>query len=299
MTEEQIREEAVNFDGGNILISASAGSGKTTLMIRRLCRLIASGKASVDNVLALTFTDASAIDMKDKLRVALSKIINEGHSELSIQLNLISNSDITTIDAFCSRLLRKYFFNVGINNDYKIIEPVVAEEYKKIALTNVFNSSYEEGGEFLEYIDKFAYKRNDNKLREIVLKFYNAISTETDFDSAIEKYESLTFNEILDIFTDYLVKNFLEFKNKFILLKQEFTEKKYETGLNIVNIILGIIDDFIEKKDAYILSLIKLPSMPSKKKNEEELFLSEKESLSSLKDKFSKFIADNKVYVLD
>ena len=114
MTEEEERIDAVNFDGGNILISASAGSGKTTLMIERICSLISSGKASVENILAVTFTDASAIDMKGKLRVALAKAINEGHSELSKQLNLISNSDITTIDAFCSRLLRKYFFEASI-----------------------------------------------------------------------------------------------------------------------------------------------------------------------------------------
>ena len=97
---------------------------------------IAQGKATVDSILAITYTDASALEMKEKLRETLSRITNEGHSELGTQLQLISNSDICTIDAFCARLIRKYFFTVNINNDYKIIESNLLEEYKKIAINS-------------------------------------------------------------------------------------------------------------------------------------------------------------------
>ena len=71
MSERTLKPEqaqAINYDGGNLLVSASAGSGKTFVMIQRLIRLIVEKKAHVDEILAATFTEAAAFDMKEKLK---------------------------------------------------------------------------------------------------------------------------------------------------------------------------------------------------------------------------------------
>ena len=99
-TEQQL--EAIKYSGGNILVSASAGSGKTHTMIERLKRLIIKEGVSVKEVLAVTFTEAAATDMKDKLKKALSDAINDKNvdpqiiNKLPEQLKEVAIADIST-----------------------------------------------------------------------------------------------------------------------------------------------------------------------------------------------------------
>ena len=120
MTKEQ--ERAVLFDNGNILISASAGSGKTHTMIERVKRLILSGKVDVDQILAVTFTETAAADMKEKLKKALVKSADLDRKRIYKQLALIPTADISTLHAFCARLIRAYFFVVGLSPDFNIVD---------------------------------------------------------------------------------------------------------------------------------------------------------------------------------
>ena len=115
------QEQAVMHDQGNVIISASAGSGKTFVMIERLIRLISQRKATVGQILAVTFTDAAAREMKEKLKTALIKKIEgandnqlekhiSGDKELVKQLAELPTADISTIHSFCGKLVRTYFF---------------------------------------------------------------------------------------------------------------------------------------------------------------------------------------------
>ena len=101
---------AVKHGGGNIIVSASAGSGKTHVVITRIIRLITEENVSVNEILAVTFTNLAASEMKDKLKTAIINKINEtGDTRLKKELDEVATSDISTIHSFCLNLLKKYF----------------------------------------------------------------------------------------------------------------------------------------------------------------------------------------------
>ena len=122
-TQEQLR--AIESQGKTI-VSASAGSGKTTVMIEKIIRLIQSG-VSVSEILAVTFTKKAASQMKEKLRKALMKTINakdttpERRAMLKRQLDEVPTADISTIHSFCSKLIRTHFYVAGVDNAFRVI----------------------------------------------------------------------------------------------------------------------------------------------------------------------------------
>ena len=132
-TKEQL--EVIAHGKGNILVSASAGSGKTHTMIERVKRLIIKEGVEINRILAVTFTEAAAADMKEKLKSALmdaavGKVDYELYGEITEdqkaacerQLNEIATADISTMHAFCGRLIRNYFFVAGVSPDFKILD---------------------------------------------------------------------------------------------------------------------------------------------------------------------------------
>ena len=88
--------EAINHNEGNVLISASAGSGKTFVMIQRLIRLIIEKRATVKEILAVTFTEAAAHEMKEKLKKELARQIELGQEGLYTELSDVATADICT-----------------------------------------------------------------------------------------------------------------------------------------------------------------------------------------------------------
>ena len=105
LTNEQTEAIAAR---GKVIVSASAGSGKTFVMIQKLVDLIAAG-GDLDEVLAVTFTKKAAAQMKEKLRSAMiARLENAGdeRERLKVQLSKISSADISTIHSFCARLIR-------------------------------------------------------------------------------------------------------------------------------------------------------------------------------------------------
>ncbi len=165
--------KAILHDEGDIMISASAGSGKTRTMIERVTRLIADGKATVKQILASTFTDASATDMKKKLKEKLARLIKEGRADLAEQLNEVASADICTLHSFSGKLCRTYFYIAGIAPDYKIIDGGDASLIKAECIDRVFLSLYEKGDkDFLSLANKFSVRRSTKRLKEIVLKIY-------------------------------------------------------------------------------------------------------------------------------
>lgn len=112
----RLKEEqrlAIEHGEGDLLVSASAGSGKTFVMINRAIRLILEGKARLSELLAVTFTEKAADEMKEKLMRAMIAAVNEGDEELREQLADLPSASVSTLHAFCANLLRNYFFAAG------------------------------------------------------------------------------------------------------------------------------------------------------------------------------------------
>ena len=137
---------------GRIIVSASAGSGKTFVMIERLADYVENG-GDLDGVLAVTFTKKAAAQMKDKLRTALIKrsaaADGKTRAHLKEQLGKIPLSNISTIHSFCGYLLRVYFYLLDIDGSFEIISEDGGAEARMRgrALEGLFERLYAEENE--------------------------------------------------------------------------------------------------------------------------------------------------------
>lgn len=177
LTEEQ--KNAISARG-RVIVSASAGSGKTFVMIERLVSLIAEEGVSVKNVLCVTFTNKAAAQMRDRLRSALVKKIAavsdpDVRRRLKEQLGDLPLADICTIHAFCARLLRSRFFQVGLDPSFRIIgaDDAAGKAISARALDEVFERAYaEDSADFADLLAAWFYKKRDRRLRGLVIALH-------------------------------------------------------------------------------------------------------------------------------
>ncbi len=178
------QREVIFADKGNVLVSASAGSGKTCVMIERLVRLILDGKTDADRILAVTYTNASADDMKKKLVSKIIKEINSGGKDaerLKATLEKISVADVSTFDGFCSSLLRSHFYAIGLDPSFSVADEQTSGELKRKAADSLFERLYEEKDEdFLRLVRIIRSDRTDGLLKEKVVELHVKATTEAD-----------------------------------------------------------------------------------------------------------------------
>ncbi len=190
LTDEQIGAIETS---GRVIVSASAGSGKTFVMIERLISLIISG-TDIRNVLCVTFTNKAAAQMREKLRTALLKKIAQASGEerqkFKTQLNALPLADISTIHAFCARLIRTHFYLIGLDPSFRIISPDDAEgkTLSSRAIAETFDSAYEDGGkEFADLLSVYYRKKKDARLRGIVLSLIGAVRGHAEYRTLLSQ----------------------------------------------------------------------------------------------------------------
>lgn len=189
-TKEQ--RQAVFHDKGDILVSASAGSGKTYVMIERLIRLVSEKKAGVKDILAVTFTEAAASEMKEKLKKALNDKISEGNLSLIPEVLEVSTADISTMHSFCGKLIRTHFYTVGVAPDFKIIDAQQASTLKEDCMQKTFRELYESKEPwFINLLDCHAKKRLDGGLKALVFSLYDFFESEADPEKSYSVFEEL------------------------------------------------------------------------------------------------------------
>ncbi len=199
---------------GKTIVSASAGSGKTTVMIEKIIRLIKSGTA-VGEILAVTFTKKAASQMKEKLSKALIAAINapettpEKRIELKKQLVEVPTADVSTIHSFCSKLIRAHFYQAGEDNAFRVIGGDDAEgtALKNEALDELFDEGYEEKDEaFMQLLSVFWRKKSDNTLRKIFLTTYEELRNRADYREYLHRSGEYTEQTFQSICTELLAE---------------------------------------------------------------------------------------------
>ncbi|MBO4323592.1 MAG: UvrD-helicase domain-containing protein, partial [Clostridia bacterium] len=188
---------AIFHEGGNLLVSASAGSGKTFVMISRVIDLILSGKAEVKEILAVTYTNLAAEEMKQKLVKELVKGIAEGKNveRLKRALSDVADADFSTFHGFLGKVLRSYFYACGLDPLYAIADETEAKELKNLAIERLFDKKYRSADEDFLYLARiYRRKRGDGDLKDMVLKLSDFASSEASPEEFFEKGVSLTEN---------------------------------------------------------------------------------------------------------
>lgn len=209
------QRKAVIAEGRNVLVSASAGSGKTFVMIERVIRLIVEGKAEVGEILAVTYTTAAAEEMKQKLVKAIIAEINAGRDAARFRkaLSEVPTASISTFHSFCANLIRTYFYALDVDPSVSVADENQAGELKNKALDSLFESLYETRDEdFLYLVRIMGRSRGDDSLKETVKKLYEFASSEKSAEEFLTKAaENITEksfykseNELYGIFAAYI-----------------------------------------------------------------------------------------------
>ena len=134
--------QAIHQKGTNVIVSAGAGSGKTSVLTERVIQHLLSG-VDVTSLLILTFTNAAAEEMKIKIRNALKKSINEGNQHLQPQLERLEIAHIQTFDSFCLNFVKKYHHKINISKDIVIGDMIVLSMAKEHIATSIIKSYFE------------------------------------------------------------------------------------------------------------------------------------------------------------
>ena len=182
------QQQAITEEGKNIIVSAGAGSGKTAVLTERAKRKVLEG-THVNELLVLTFTNASAKEMKDRIREAVKN--TEG---LESELDLIDGAYITTFDAFSLAVLKKYHTRLNITNNIKVTDEVAIDLKKKEILDEIFEENYLTPKKtFIKLIEDFCLK-DDQELKDYILGAYKKIELKYDKTDFINNYFNI-FNE--------------------------------------------------------------------------------------------------------
>ena len=271
-TKEQ--QEAIYQKGKNIIVSAGAGSGKTAVLTERVITHLKEG-VSIDELLILTFTNAAAQEMKDRIR----KKIKE-NKDLLNNLDKIDNAYITTFDAYALSLVKKYSHILNISKDIKIADNTFIDIKKEEILNDIFEHYYKEKNNlFLKLIDDFSIK-DDKEIFKNILTLYNKISNTFDKEDYLKNYIKNYYTEeniekYIKEYEEYLKDKIKEIKNIEENLSL-YVDGSYIEKLNLENLYNSNTYEEIKEN---ITS--KLPRLPSN--SEEEAKNIKKELTKTLK----------------
>ena len=286
-TEEQ--QQAIYETGHNIIVSAGAGSGKTAVLTERIIEKLKSG-ISLSELVVLTFTNAAAFEMKERVRKKLVKEVEAGNVALASQSDLLDTADICTFDSYSLALVKKYHYLLGLEKDVNICDSVMIESKKKELMDDVFRELFEEEDScFLAFMDTFTLK-SDQKMQTAMLSMYRKLETIQKKDEFLDTYASAHYNPSFEekLIHDY-TKVILREKDSMLRILVQMEDVIHNEVLRDWYEKLYTILEPLEHVNTYdeIVALLpkSLPSMTTSKKVEDE----EKEEVKKYYDPLKKY----------
>ena len=177
-TNEQL--QAIKEDGKNILVAAAAGSGKTAVLVERIINKIINEKVDIDKILIVTFTNAAASEMRQRILEAIYKKLDEDseNKHLQRQITLLAKANICTIHSFCLDVIRNNFYEIDVSPNFRIADTTELELLKQEVLEKIFEDKYiKKDEDFLNLIYTYTGYRGDEQLKDLVLKIYKYIQS--------------------------------------------------------------------------------------------------------------------------
>ncbi len=253
---------AVNTKNKNILVSAAAGSGKTFVLTQRVLSRIIDDGWDIDSFLIVTFTRDAASEMKERIRKGLESRLEDNVSKktaehIEKQLILINRANISTIDAFCSKVVKQNFHKTELDSGYKNPTQVEAAELKKQAADDVLEMELEKGDEeFREFYNKFASKTNDRNIVNMMESLYIFADSlpypDKWFDKCLSDYECEDFYESI------WGREYIKQIEKSLEAARKYTDEavsyfKHCQGKDLPKVINNVIEVMAEFENAYKL----------------------------------------------
>ena len=171
------QQKVIDLRNRNILVSAAAGSGKTAVLVERIITMLTDEEhpIDVDQLLIVTFTEAAAAEMKERIRDAIEKKLEEhpGNEHLSRQETLIHSAQITTIHSFCLSVIRDHFHAINIDPGFRVGEEGELKLLKHDVLSDLLEEQYQKKEQrFLDFVAAYGDGKSDKKIEDLILKIF-------------------------------------------------------------------------------------------------------------------------------
>lgn len=215
-TEQQ--QSVIDVRNRNVLVSAAAGSGKTAVLVERVIQMILHQEISIDELLVVTFTRAAASEMRERISDALSQALHHQYrQELREQLVLLPSADITTIHAFCLKVIRENYSLLGLEPDFRIADETEITLLAEETMAELLEAEYQKADpEFLHLVRSFMTGSSDQPLEEAIRRIDAAAQGMAD----PEKWLDLAVKELVADSPEELKQSFF-----WSVLWQEISEK--------------------------------------------------------------------------
>lgn len=171
------QKQAIRLRKKDVLVSAGAGAGKTRVLVDRIAGLILDRDhpVSVNEILVLTFTNAAAAQMKERILLKLEELREKDPDNycLARQIRMVSHADISTVHSFCSRLLKTYFQEIGLDPSFRIGEEGELYLIRQKVMEELLEDRYAKADEeFLQLLESYIPEKNDGKLETMIEEMY-------------------------------------------------------------------------------------------------------------------------------
>lgn len=178
------QKQVLQNDKKNMLVSASAGSGKTFIMIEYITSLVKDMQLPISEIVVLTFTKAAAGEMKERLVRSLRGC--ERSQFIIEQIDALSTANISTIDSYCEKMLKKYANLLGLNESFSVADENISQKIKQDAFERAFSDFYKnEQNDFSTIVEY--YKNDKNQVKNIIFEIEKLTDSVYDADEFIEK----------------------------------------------------------------------------------------------------------------
>ena len=156
------------------------GSGKTAVLVERIINKVINEDVDIDKILVVTFTNAAASEMRERVLDAIYKKLEENPDDVKLQrqITLLNKASICTIHSFCLDVIRNNFYEIDTSANFRIGDTAEIEMLKNDVLEELFEEKYlQEDQGFIKLIETYTDYRGDEKLQELVLNIYKYIQS--------------------------------------------------------------------------------------------------------------------------
>lgn len=284
-TEEQ--SQAIQLRNANILVSAAAGSGKTAVLVERIYTLLAEEGVQIENLLIVTFTNAAASEMRERIAKRLKESLQiQDNLHIRKQMSHVGRASISTIHSFCIELLRRHFHVLGIDPNFKIGDETELNIIREEAVEAMLDQLYENlTPELEDLVETYTSNKSDKELGLLVQRIYGFMNSKVEpwewladsiacYNQSVEEYKASP------IYEAYMEETFEELKNIYemgVEGQNYVVENGIEEYIEAATADLNLIEDLLDCENdmerlAEVLSAIKYTRLKTIKKDRKEAF---------------------------
>lgn len=227
------QQEVIEARDKNLLVSASAGAGKTAVLVERLCQLVIQDRIPISSILAMTFTEDAAREMKVRLKARLLEM--QGDPWIDQQIGQLETASISTIHSFCLDVVQHYYYlaDLSYSTASHVDNGLADEQALEMACTQALAAlDPQAGARLLLYLQ--AYSKNEKDLQEALLKFLDLARSKADWKAWI-KHCAQADEGIAAMFYDWyamriqgLIDIFIQVRDEVRFMEFVKTEKQQE-----------------------------------------------------------------------